>query len=94
MKDFDRKKLMYFQFSSHLLLFAWRLPPPTGKKDFFRCGYDDDDDDDDDDDGDDDDDDDDKNDDVEEEENIVRCLSPQTREKKFEQNMGKEKYFK
>ena len=47
MEDFDRKKLMYFQFSSHLLLFAWRLPPPTGKKDFFRCGYDDDDDDDD-----------------------------------------------
>ena len=87
MKDFDRKKLMYFQFSSHLLLFAWRLPPPTGKKYFFRCGYEDDDDDDDDD-GDD------KNDDVEEEENIVRCLSPQTREKKFEQNMGKEKYFK
>ena len=39
---------MYFQFSSHLLLFAWRLPPPTGKKDFFRFGYDDDDDDDDD----------------------------------------------
>ena len=83
MKDFDRKKLMYFQFSSHLLLFAWRLPPPTGKKDFFWCGYEDDDDD-----GDD------KNEDVEEEENIVRCLSPQTREKKFEQNMGKEKYFK
>ena len=33
---------------------------------------------------------DDKNDDAEEEENIVRCLSPQTREKKFEQNMGKQ----
>ena len=83
MKDFDRNKLMYFQFSSHLLLFAWRLPPPTGKKDFLRRGFDDDDDD-----GDD------KNDDVEEEENIVRCLSPQTREKKFEQNMGKEEYSK
>ena len=45
-EDFDTMKLMYFQFSSHLLLFAWRLPPPTGKKDFFRRGYDDDDDDD------------------------------------------------
>ena len=74
-------KLMYFQFSSHLLLFAWRLPPPTGKKDFFRRGYDDDDDDDDNVGG--------KNGDVEEERNIVRRLSPQTRERKFEQNMGK-----
>ena len=81
MEDFDRKKLMYFQFSSHLLLFAWRLPPPTGKKDFFRRGYDDDDDDDDNVGG--------KNGDVEEERNIVRRLSPQTRERKFEQNMGK-----
>ena len=61
-------KLMYFQFSSHLLLFAWRLPPPTGKKDFFRRGFDDDD---------------------EEEKNIVRRLSSHTRERKFEQNMGK-----
>ena len=67
-------KLMYFQFSSHLLLFAWRLPPPTGKKDFFRRGFDDDEE---------------EEDDVEEEKNIVRRLSPHTRERKFEQNMGK-----
>ena len=73
-------KLMYFQFSSHLLLFAWRLPTQTGKKDFFPRHCND-------------------GDNVvgktdKDDKTIVRRLSPQTRERKFEQNMGKQKYFK